>query len=76
MNTNGNDLQDVIDRLEAQGLMPPVKVVESGTGGWIRVTVVGSADQELRARLAAAMGSTRWKLFEAQNETDAGTEYR
>ncbi|WP_375504698.1 hypothetical protein [uncultured Jatrophihabitans sp.] len=74
--TSGNGLQEAIDRLQANDLMPPVKAIESGAGGWIRVTVIGAVDGELRARLTAAMGSTRWKLTEAQNEIDAGAEYR
>lgn len=45
--------------------MPPVKAVEMGGGGWIRVTVVGEVEDEVRSRIAAAMGVTRWKLVEA-----------
>lgn len=76
MTTSGNGLQDAIDRLQANDLVPPVKGIETGAGGWIRVTVIGSVDEELRARLNAAMGSTRWKLVEAQDAHDAGATYR
>ena len=76
MNSDGDGLQDVIDRLRARGLMPAVKAIESGAGGWVRVTVIGTADEELRGRLEAAMGSTRWKLIEAQDFADGALSSR
>jgi hypothetical protein len=58
--------------LRTDGLIPPVKAVDTVGGGIVRVTVIGAAEPELRARLTAAMGAARWKLVEASDEGVAG----
>ena len=74
MKSKPDQLSEAIERLQADRLMPPVKSVEVVRGGVIRVTVVGAAEPKLRARLTAAMGSTRWTLVQARDDEGAGVE--
>ena len=76
MNAMGDRLAEAVRRLQANELMPPVKSVEAAAGGIINVTVIGTLEPELRARLTAAMGSTRWKLVQALDDHAAGVDYR
>jgi hypothetical protein len=69
-------LTETVERLQAHKLMPSVKSVETASGGIVRVIVIGPLEPDLRARLTAAMGSTRWKLVEALDDGAAGVEYR
>jgi hypothetical protein len=64
MNSNPDRLTQIIDRLRAEDFIPPVRTVAVASGGIIRVRVPESADAGVRARLTAAMGSTRWELVE------------
>jgi hypothetical protein len=76
VNATGDRLAEAVQALQANELMPPVKSVETAAGGIIRVTVIGTLERDLRARLTAAMGSTRWKLVEALDDSAAGVDYR
>jgi hypothetical protein len=75
VNAKGGRLAEAIERLQADNLMPPVKSVETAAGGLIRV-VVGRFEADLRARLATAMGTTRWTLVEANDDGAAGVDFR
>lgn len=68
-------LSEAIQRLQADGLMPPVRSVELAGGGIIRVTVVGAVEPEQRARLVTAMGPARWELLEAIDAQAAGADF-
>jgi hypothetical protein len=59
---NPRRLEEIIERLNADSLIPPVEPLEVVGGGVIRVTITGPVSPELRARLQAAMGSARWKI--------------
>lgn len=62
MNADPHRLDKIIERLRADNLIPPVKAVETGAGGVIRVTMSEPVGPEVRARVAAAMGTARWKI--------------
>jgi hypothetical protein len=67
-----NRLPEVIARLQAADLIPPIESVETIGGGVIRVVVIGTVEPEFHARLTAAVGSTRWKLVESEDDRAAG----
>lgn len=62
MKTDPDRLGEVIERLKADGLIPPVKSVHVVGGGIVRVRVTGPVTPDLCARIATAMGSTRWTI--------------
>lgn len=57
-------------------LIPPIKSVETISGGTLRAIVVRTLAPEARARLTAVMGSTPWKVIETGDPHVAGVDFR
>jgi hypothetical protein len=67
--STGDRVAEIGDRLQRAGLIPPVRSVELVGGGWIVICARPPITDELRARVAAAVGQGRWTLRDASGRS-------
>ena len=62
--STSDHVRQVVEALREAELIPPVNSVEQIAAGWVRVTVPAPVSDDLRARIAEAVGHMRWTLHE------------